>query len=44
MYFAPPKVIINLIARADAIFASFGSTPRSNLLEASDERMWRREF
>ena len=43
-YVALPSSINNCAARADAISASVGSTPRSNLREASEESLCLREF
>ena len=41
---APPSSIIKNDARAEAIFAKDGSTPRSNRREASEERRCDLEF
>ena len=43
-YFAPPSSIISEIARADEISAKDGSTPRSNLREASEDNLCLREL
>ena len=42
-YFAPPSSIISAIPRADEISANEGSTPRSNLLDASEDNLCRRD-
>ena len=43
-YFPPPSSIISEIARAEEISANDGSTPRSNLREASEDNLCLREL